>query len=52
MMNLIKWLIFGHIHKFEEVQVLELNEQERIIGKVYVMRCDKCGKMKTFEVLV
>ena len=52
MINLIKWLIFGHIHKFEEVETCKLTSDGRGVGMIYVMRCDKCGEMKTFEVSV
>jgi hypothetical protein len=52
MNKLFKWFIFGHIHKFEQVQALDLKSEGRTVGKVYILRCDKCGEMKTFEVYI
>jgi len=52
MIKLIKWLIFGHVHKYEQVEVCELTTGDRVIGKIYIMRCSSCGEMKKFEVLI
>ena len=52
MINLFKWLIYGHIHKYEQVDVANLTAEGRCIGKIYFMRCTKCGEMKSFEVHV
>lgn len=52
MIRLIQWLFHGHIHKYEQVEVCELITQGRVIGKIYIMRCESCGEMKTFEVLI
>lgn len=42
----------GHIHKYDQVEVCELTSQGRVIGKIYIMRCESCGSMKTFEVTI
>jgi len=58
MINLIRWLIFGHICKYEihetmnTIQFHRITKEETIIGKTYIMKCDKCGNMKTKEVNV
>jgi hypothetical protein len=52
MIRLIQWLIYGHIHKYEQVEAGNLTREGKVFGKLYVMRCESCGKMKTFEVLV
>ena len=49
MINLIKWLIFGHIHKYEEVERAEIKCKGKPCGRVYIMRC-KCGKMTEYRV--
>jgi len=52
-LRLIQWLLVGHVHKFEQVEVAELKKTGcgTVVGKIYIMRCN-CGKMKTFEVII
>lgn len=52
MIKLIQWIFMGHSHKYEQVEVCELTTQGRVVGKIYVMRCESCGSMKTFEVII
>ena len=58
MINLIRWIIFGHICKYEiheTMSIIEINKltkEEITKGKTYIMKCDKCGNIKTKEVHV
>lgn len=48
MINLIKWLIFGHTHKYEIIDTLETKSDGYVIARTYVMRCKSCGKLKSY----
>ena len=52
MIKLLQWLIFGHAHKYTQVEALELRTKilGEYTGKAYILRCDCCGKMKCFKV--
>jgi len=54
MIRLIQWLIFGHVHKYEEVEQADFTDCHRgkVIGKSYILRCEGCGEMKAFKVEV
>lgn len=52
MIYLIKFLIFGHVHKWNIVREIEIFEEfgDPLPYKHrYVCRCEKCGNMKTFK---
>ena len=52
MIRLIQWLLFGHVHKYEQVEDCEIKmiATGKVVSKIYIQRCS-CGKMKKFEVL-
>lgn len=54
MLKLIQWLFLGHAHKYEQVETYDIKMLSNglVVVKVYVMRCNSCGKMKKFEVMV
>jgi len=47
MINLIKWLIHGHIHKWEIIVNIDLvNESNQRTGQGYDLQCRTCGTIK------
>lgn len=57
MIRIIQFLIFGHLHKWTVLKSVPYDTwaEEVGVGKKlasgtqYVLRCEKCGEMKTFE---
>lgn len=49
MLNLIRYLVFGHIHTWETVReiLVEHPETGNIVGRRYIQRCKCCGKLQT-----
>lgn len=45
MINLIKWLIFGHIHKWEIIEKYNLNYDNGTQGHRYHLQCMECGEV-------
>lgn len=45
MLKLLRYLLFGHIHKWEE----KYNYYDKYRGFVAVCQCKKCGKFKGFS---
>jgi hypothetical protein len=43
MINLIKLLIFGHIHKWETINSCTLHSDFGARGTRHTLRCVKCG---------
>lgn len=48
MKNFIK--CFLGVHNYEIIDTYELEDCNRKIGKVYVCKCNNCGKLKIFNV--
>lgn len=55
MINIIKLIIFGHIHRWkilkQEPYRLHNGNINKVIetGTHYTLQCDKCGNIKTFR---
>lgn len=53
MILLVQWLIFGHIHKWKiltsNLVTYKYLSGSTSIGTRYVLQCEHCGNMKTFE---
>lgn len=54
MIRLIQFLIFGHVHKWEEIDRSGYKgvNREGVVrqrGIAYIQRCAHCGKMRTFK---
>lgn len=55
MIALIKWLIFGHVHKWETESTHSLERKHIGYGSekglTYILRCKKCGKVKRVDLI-
>ncbi|MGV7033070.1 hypothetical protein [Methylobacterium symbioticum] len=50
MLQLLQWLLFGHVHKWKTVRDVPLTElddrgREVVTGRRYVQQCEYCGKV-------
>jgi hypothetical protein len=52
MIRLLRFLITGdwHLHKWDDYTAHPMTFEGFTFGKAYVLRCNTCGKMKTFKV--
>jgi hypothetical protein len=47
MLKLLQLLIFGHVHEWETEETVKLTDNfNTTIGRVYYLRCMKCGVHK------
>lgn len=51
MLNLIKWLLFGHIHTWKILKVHDLKMMTGSVGSRYVLQCEKCGIVKKVDII-
>ena len=51
MIWLIKFLLFGHIHKWECISVNRLTDDVGGIGMRAVTRCEKCGAYRKWDLI-
>lgn len=54
MVWLFKWIVFGHVHKWQDVRGVELEIRDRKdrpykTGTRYVTRCEKCGSYRKWD---
>ena len=50
MINLLKFIIFGHIHKWETVGQSRWEHSASVSsGPRFVCRCEKCGAYRVFD---
>lgn len=50
MLKLLQLLFIGHCHKWENKEESIAKEHGRTIGKIIVMRCETCGKLKNHKI--
>lgn len=52
MIELLQRLIIGHLHKWirEETVGVVSSDGDALAGKIIIMQCDVCGKLKNHKV--
>ena len=52
MLFLLEYLIYGHIHKWETIEVSTLTDADSgSVGTRYNLRCIKCGNIKMVDLI-
>lgn len=51
MLRLLQFLLFGHVHKWEELGRSKLTNDFGGVGTRFICRCEKCGKPRKFDLI-
>ena len=52
MIRLIQFILFGHLHKWETIEVHALTETNSTAkGIRYILRCANCGTVKKVDLI-
>lgn len=49
MLTLLRWLIFGHSHKWKTLEVIPIHCGEKLRGDAYIQECEKCGHVRRVD---